>query len=66
MKENFKLQVTMIVDVEIDQDNDIVKEYENTNELLLDIVSYRFSQTLPVMKSGVVANFDEIDFKILH
>lgn len=65
-KQKFKLEVTMIVEVEIDQEDEIVKEYESTDELLSDIVSYRFSPVLPVMQFGVKASFEEITFEILE
>ena len=64
-KKKFKLEVTMIVEVEIDQENDIVKEYETTDELLSDIVSYRFSSVLPVM-AAVKADFEESTFEVLE
>ena len=64
-KQKFKLQVTMIVEIEIDQHNDIVKEYDSTDELLSDIVSYRFSAVLPVM-NAVKADFQETTFEILE
>jgi len=64
-KQKFKLEVTMIVEVEVDQTNEIVKEYDNADVLLLDIVSYRFSPVLPVM-SAVKVEFDETTFEILE
>lgn len=64
-KQKFKLEITMIVNVEIDQSNDIVNEYQGTDELLSDIVSYRFSDVLPVM-IAVKADFEETTFEILE
>ena len=64
-KQKIKLEVTMLVDVEIDQTNDIVKEYESTDELLSDIVSYRFSSVLPVM-AAVKTDFKETAFQVLE
>lgn len=64
-KQKFKLEVTMVVEVEIDETNDIVKEYENTDELLSDIVSYRFSSVLPVM-AAVKTDFEETTFQVLE
>lgn len=55
----------MVVEVEIDETNDIVKEYENTDELLSDIVSYRFSSVLPVM-AAVKTDFEETTFQVLE
>lgn len=63
-KQKFKLEVTMIVEVEIDQTNDIVKEYQSTDELLSDIVSYRFSAVLPVMEA-IKTDFQETHFEVL-
>lgn len=48
------MEVTMMVTVEIDEQNEIVKEYESLSELLNDIISYRFSSVLPVINSGAV------------
>jgi len=64
-KQKFKLEVTMIVEVEVDQTNEIVKEYVNADELLSDIISYRFSPVLPVM-SAVKVEFEETTFEILE
>jgi hypothetical protein len=60
-----KLEVVMLVTVEIDEANDIVQDYNSDKELLSDIVSYRFSSTLPVMQSGVKAEFEDTSFEIL-
>ena len=64
-KQKFKLEVTMLIEVEIDQANDIVTEYDSMDELLSDIVSYRFSAVLPVM-SAVKTDFQETTFQILE
>lgn len=61
----YKLKVEMIVEVEIDNQDEVVNDYDSDSELLEHIVSYRFSSILPVMKKGVRANFEEITFKIL-
>ncbi len=61
-----KIEVVTVVTVEIDEANDIVQEYNSDKELLSDIVSYRFSSTLPVMKSGVKVEFEDTSFEILQ
>lgn len=44
----------MMVTLEIDEQNEIVKEYESLSELINDVISYRFSSVLPIIKSGAV------------
>jgi hypothetical protein len=46
--------VTYKYKLEIDDNNDIVKEYESENELLVDCASYRFGIGLPVIGGGGV------------
>jgi hypothetical protein len=56
--------VTYNYDLEIDENNYIVKEYESTKELIEDLASYRFG-TLPVIDNGVVIkNIDVHDIDI--
>ncbi len=43
---------TMNYEVEVDEDNPIVQEYETLKDLVEDLVAYRFS-TLPVIGNGV-------------
>jgi hypothetical protein len=52
------IRVTYNVDIDICENNPIVKEYVNERSLLFDIASYNFSFELPVINSGGV--------KILH
>jgi hypothetical protein len=46
-----EITVTYEYELEIDESNPIVKEYESENELLVDCASYRFD-VLPVLKDG--------------
>ncbi len=51
---NIELEVTYRYQLEIDENNDIVKEYESIKDLLYDCASYRFN-ILPVLgKDGGV------------
>lgn len=53
------LSVTFNYELEIDEDNPIVKEYEDQDELLEDLVSYKMSNILPVVGNGVnIKSFD--------
>lgn len=45
--------------IEIDENNDIVKEYKNEDELIEDCISYRFNAVLPVISDGGVKVKDE-------
>lgn len=64
-KRTLKIEVSYSYEIEIDDENNTVKEYENDKELIEDLVSYRFS-TLPVIHSGgvIIKNSDvlETDF----
>ena len=53
MKKKLSVDVTIRYEIEIDESNEIVKEYSNQGELLQDLAAYRFSKVLPVMKDGV-------------
>jgi hypothetical protein len=48
-----EIKVTYKYEIEIDENNGIVQDYESENDLILDLASYRFSEVLPVMKEGV-------------
>jgi len=48
------VNVTYQYEIEIDESNEIVKEYESENELLVDCSSYHFGKILPVMNGGGV------------
>lgn len=57
-----KLEVIYEIELEINENNDIVKDYESENEMLVDCASYRFTNTLPVINNGgvIVKNIDLI------
>jgi len=48
------VNVTYKYELEIDENDSIVKDYESENDLLVDCASYRFSATLPVIGSNGV------------
>ena len=48
------VEVTYKYELEIDDNNEIVKEYESENELLMDCATYRFGTGLPVIGDGGV------------
>lgn len=48
------ITVTYVYDVEIDENNNVVKDYDTTTELVNDLANYRFSAVLPVINSGGV------------
>lgn len=50
--------------IEVDTENQIVKEYGNEKELVDDLASYRFT-TLPVIGNGVeIQDIEVLDWKI--
>lgn len=49
-----KVEATYYVEIEIDDEDPMVREYESDKELIDDLVSYRFS-ILPVIGSGGVS-----------
>lgn len=50
-----KIHVEYEVELAINPDDEIVKEYSDEKELIDDLVSYRFSEVLPVLqRRGVV------------
>jgi hypothetical protein len=49
-----EVTVTYKYELEINENDSIVKEYESENHLLVDCASYRFSDILPVIKEGGV------------
>ncbi len=52
MKKTIEVEATYIYTIEVDEDNHIVKDYDDENELYSDLASYRFT-TLPVIDDGV-------------
>lgn len=49
-----EVTVTYKYELEIDDNNEIVKEYESENDLFVDCASYRFGTGLPVIGDGGV------------
>ena len=48
------VDVTYSYELEIDEENEIVKEYDTQEELLQDCATYRFGTGLPVIGEGGV------------
>lgn len=55
-----KVTVTTEYTVEIDENNEIVEEYQNESELIEDCIAYKFNAILPVIADGGVKVKDEI------
>jgi hypothetical protein len=57
-----KVEVVYEIELDINERNGVVKEYESENEMLVDCASYGFANTLPVINSGgvTVKNIDLI------
>lgn len=55
------VSVTYHYEIEIDEENPIVKEYADQNELLEDLVSYKMSNILPVVGNGVIIKSSDVD-----
>ena len=50
--------ITYKYELEINEFDSIVKDYESENDLLVECASYRFSDVLPVIKNGGVKIID--------
>ncbi len=51
--------VTTRYEIEVDQENHVVKDYDSDDELARDVVYYRFSPNLPVINTGGVKLIEE-------
>jgi hypothetical protein len=60
-KNIIKVEVTSIYELEIDDDSEIVQEYESIDELVEELATYEFSGVLPVIGNGV----DILDIYVL-
>lgn len=61
MKKKQEVFVLIKYEVEIDEDDSVVKDYDSPKELIDDLVSYRFSEMMPVIKSkGVIVRDVEV------
>jgi len=56
-----KVDIKMRVVVKIDTEDPVVMEYESEKELIEHLVSYRFSEVLPVMKTGVQVKYNDCE-----
>ena len=54
MKRRIKITATYGIEMEIDTSNPIVLDYNDEDELILDVAFYQFSAVLPVIESGGV------------
>lgn len=67
-KKKFEVSVNYIYTIEVDTEDNVVKEYNNDRELIEDLASYEF-KVLPVLERGVYVNdvemadftYEEID-----
>ena len=59
-KKKIRINVSIVYELEVDDDNSIVQEYKSTTEIIDDIVAYKFSDVLPVLKEGVKIMNSEI------
>ena len=63
--ERMVIEVTYTYEISIDRESSCVKDYDNENGLIEDLVHYRFS-TLPVIGNGVdVLDVTVQDYTIL-
>lgn len=49
-----EIEITYKYEIEVDETDDIVKEYENDEELVQHLADYRFGTVLPVIQVGAV------------
>jgi hypothetical protein len=54
------IEVKQRVEISIDENSEYVKSYDSESELISDIVSYKFSNVLPVISNGGVV-IDDIE-----
>jgi len=67
-KSTYEVTVTYKYTVEVDNSNELVKEYESRTDLIEQLASYRFSPTLPVVNNGVEVkdvDLEEVSFVLL-
>jgi hypothetical protein len=66
MTKTITLQVTKRYVIEVDEESEIVKEYDTEQELLYEVASYNFSSTLPVIGKGVyVIDSDLVECQVI-
>lgn len=49
-----EVEITYKYEIEVDETDDIVKDYENDKELVQHLADYRFGTVLPVIQVGAV------------
>ena len=49
-----EIEITYKYEIEVDETDDIVKDYENDEELVQHLADYRFETVLPVIQVGAV------------
>lgn len=49
-----EIEITYKYQIEVDENDDIVKDYENDEELVQHLADYRFGTVLPVIQVGAV------------
>ena len=49
-----EIEITYKYEIEVDETDDIVKDYENDDELVQHLSDYRFGTVLPVIQVGAV------------
>jgi hypothetical protein len=49
-----EIEITYKYEIEVDETDDIVKDYENDEELVQHLADYRFGTVLPVIQVGAV------------
>jgi hypothetical protein len=49
-----EIEITYKYEIEVDETDDIVKDYENDEELVQHLADYRFGNVLPVIQVGAV------------
>lgn len=56
---------TAYVTIEVDTENETVKEYGDMDEVVSDVISYRFNPVLPIISDGAVTvediNYDCVE-----
>ena len=58
----YRLNVSYDLEIEVNEENFVVKEYESEKELFEDCANYRFSDVLPVINSnGVVIRENDVN-----
>lgn len=63
MKKTVKIYVAYSVTIEIDTENDVVKDYHSESEMIDDLAGHRFLPVMPVINSGGVK---VLDFELIE